>query len=169
MNRVLWYVGRRRPLAFFGIPGMLLLAAGLIVGVSVLARALVSVFLCLGGAMTVYAGLVLSTIGKLEAKLEGKRAAADESLAPSQESTSLSPAWLLLLFGVPGMLALLAGLAWGVWAVSLLYTKRAVLYGSYIASASLTVAGLMTWLTGVVLHALHDIPARVHEPEDTIT
>ena len=34
MNRVLWYVGRRHPLLFFGLPGMLLLAAGLVVGVS---------------------------------------------------------------------------------------------------------------------------------------
>jgi hypothetical protein len=184
MNRMLWYIGRRRPLLFFGIPGMIMLAVGLVVGVSVLnvvqqrhvilvARALVSVFLCLGGAMTVYAGLILSTVGKLEAELKGKRAGtgqppADEPSASSQEPTSPSPAWPLLLFGIPGMLAVLAGLTWGVWAVGTLYAGHRLLYGSYIASASLTVAGLMTWLTGVVLHALHNLMAGRTKSEGTI-
>jgi hypothetical protein len=160
MNRVLWYIGRRRPLLFLGIPGMLTLAAGLVVGVFVvnvvmqrhatpISTALISVFLCIGGAMTVYAGLILSTIGKLEAALQSK--AAIGALASS------SPAWPLLFFGIPGMLGLMADLAWGIRAVGTFVMGRGLLPGSYIGSGALCVGSLVTWLTGIVLHALHDI------------
>jgi hypothetical protein len=150
---------------------MLLIAAGLIVGVFVvnvvlrvhatpIGTALISVFLCIGGAMAVYAGLILSTIGKLEAAVRGEEAAISGPPAPGEPSTDLTPAWPLLLFGIPGMLGLLAGLGWGVWAVSGSLTGRGLLSGSFIGSSALCVGSLLTWLTGIVLHALHDIPAE---------
>lgn len=173
MNRVLWYVGRRRPLLFFGIPGMLLLAAGLVVGVRVVSvvlqrhvtpigTATISVFLTMGGAMTAYAGLILSTIGRLEAAVQDRGSAKATPDAPGETGASSGPARPLLLFGIPGMLGLLAGLGWGVWAVGGFLMGRGLLSGSFLGSAALCAGSLMTWLTGIVLHALHEVWAGVH-------
>ena len=137
MNRVLWYVGRRRPLLFFGLPGLFLLAAGLVAGVFVvnvvlqkhatpIGAALISVFLCLGGALTAYTGLILSAMGRLEATVRGVERGVDPSLVSDQAPASSGPVWPLLLFGIPGMLGLLAGLAWGIWAVSIFLASRGI-------------------------------------------
>ena len=118
--------------------------------------------------MTVYAGLILSTIGKLEAAVQGAGAAPGLSGAAGEATASPSPAWPLLLFGIPGMLGLLAGLAWGIWAVSAFVTGKGLLPGSFIGSSALCAGSLMTWLTGIVLHALHDILAGRGEAESAV-
>ena len=168
MNRVLWYMGRRRPLLLIGMPGMLLLAAGLAVGalvvhvvlqrhVTPVGTATISVFLTIGGAMAVYASLILNTIGKLETTVQGAGAVKGGSEVSREATASPSPVWPLLFLGIPGMLGLLAGLAWGTWAVGAFLRGRGLLHGSFIGSSALCVGSLMTWLTGIVLHALYEV------------
>jgi hypothetical protein len=184
MNGVLWYIGRRRPLLFFGVPGVLGLLVGLVWGVRVVSvvlekhvmpvgHGLISASLCIAGTMALFAGIILNTVGKLEEqvldRLEaaegvqtlGRLEAAEGVQTPAQASTSPSSGWPLLLLGIPGMLALLAGLALGAWTVSLRYQSGGHLYGSLVASVSLCIAGLMTWFTGIILHALHEILAHM--------
>lgn len=73
LNGIIALVSQHRPLFFFGVPGMLVLAAGLIMGAIVVDRyntymqlavgyALISVLLCLIGIQTVFTGIVLHTI-----------------------------------------------------------------------------------------------------------
>ncbi len=73
LNGIIALVSQRRPLFFFGVPGVVILALGLALGIEVVNRyeahaqlavgyALVSVFLSLVGIQTVFTGIVLHTI-----------------------------------------------------------------------------------------------------------
>lgn len=73
VNGILALVSQHRPLFFFGVPGILLLVAGLTMGAVVVDRyntymrlavgyALISVLLCLIGIQTVFTGIILHTI-----------------------------------------------------------------------------------------------------------
>jgi hypothetical protein len=165
-------ITRRHPILLFGIPGMLMLVAGLIWGVMVVNRvlqihatpignALISVSLCIGGTMAIYASIILNTIGRLELEVRDRGNRGDGYQASPQVSSARSSTGMLVLFALLGGAALLAGLAVGAWAVYVQYTRGSLLYGTYIVSVSLCIAGLMTILSGAILQALHAIMARV--------
>ena len=116
MNRVLWFVGRRYPLFFFGIPGTLGVLVGLVWGVRVVSivlakhvmpvgHGLISVSLCIAGAMALFAGFILNTVGKLEVQLRDRREVVEGAQTPAQAFTAPGSGWSLLLFGIPGMLS----------------------------------------------------------------
>jgi hypothetical protein len=173
MNRLIRLVGRRYPTYLIRIPGLVALIAGLALGVSIVVRVLkvrvvpvgttvISVSLCLAGAMCILGSLVLSTSGRLEQEIKGKRAVdAEDSAAlvasPGQKGANR----VLVVLGVFGLVALLAGLSWGAWAVNATFTRGSLFPGSYIGSVSSCLAGLMMILTGMTLHVLHEILREV--------
>ena len=171
MKKVLESVTRRHPMLFFGIPGVLMLVVGLIWGVMVVNRvlqvratpignALISVSLCIGGTMAIYASLILNTIGRLELEVRDRWSGTDGSQPPSQTSSGRGSSGVLLLFGLVGVLALLVGLVLGARAVHAEYTRGSLLYGSHVVSVSLCIAGLMTILSVAILYALHEVIAK---------
>ena len=63
----------------------------------------------------------------------------------------------LLFFGVPGMLALLIGLAWGAWVVDLYRRFQGLALGYAMISVLLTILGAMTLSTGIILHSIRGL------------
>jgi hypothetical protein len=73
LNGILRLVGQHRPLFFFGVPGLIILVIGLLLGVQVVGTyrtysalavgtALVAITLILVGVFSIFTGLVLHTI-----------------------------------------------------------------------------------------------------------
>ena len=63
----------------------------------------------------------------------------------------------LLFFGVPGMLVLLAGLAWG-WRVVDIYSQWGILAVGYaIISVLLVILGSLGLFTGILLHSIRGL------------
>jgi hypothetical protein len=177
MKKVLESVTRRRPVLYLGVPGVLMLVVGLIWGLMVVGRvlqahatpvgnALISVSLCIGGTMAIYASLILNAVRRLELEPKGGVDWTDGSQPAPQISSALGSARTLLLFGLAGLAALLAGLMMGAWALYPQLAGRGLLYGSYIVSVSLCIAGLMTLLCGAILHALHEVILKVQTGSD---
>jgi hypothetical protein len=173
MNRLIRLVGRRYPTYLIRIPGLVALVAGLALGVSIAVRTqkvravpvgttVISVSLCLAGAMCILGSLVLSTAGRLEQEIKGRRAVdAEDSAAlvvsPGQKGANR----VLVVLGVIGLVALLVGLSWGAWTVNATFARGSLFPGSYIGSASSCLAGLMMILAGMTLHVLHEILREV--------
>ena len=166
INSILRLVGGRRPLLVFGLPGLLVLLGGLALGARVLSltnaagalpvgQALVSVSLCIAGAMAICAGLVLRMIGELRDTLSGRQ---EVGPPPTVEPYSWAELdWPLLLLGVPGMMVFLTGIAFGVWVIDVFRQAHVLSLGLAIVSVSLSIAGEMVWLTSIVLHALREL------------
>ena len=72
----------------------------------------------------------------------------------------------LLLFGVPGMLLLTAGVAWGLRVVDIFCRKRALLVGSAMISVLLSIVGALALFTGTMLHSVRQLLADQPEPEE---
>ena len=72
----------------------------------------------------------------------------------------------LLLFGVPGMLLLTAGVAWGLRVVDSFCRKRALLVGSAMISVLLSIVGALALFTGTMLHSVRQLLADQPEPEE---
>ncbi len=73
LNGILRMIGQHRPLFFFGVPGLLILIAGILWGLVVIDRmatygvlatgyALVAVTLCITGMFSIFTGIILHTI-----------------------------------------------------------------------------------------------------------
>jgi hypothetical protein len=124
-------------------------------------NALISVSLCIGGTMAIYASIILNTIGRLELEVRDRGNWGDGYQASPQASSARGSAGMFAFFALLGTAALLAGLAVGAWAVYVQYTHGSLLYGTYIVSVSLCIAGLMTVLSGAILHPLHTVIAEV--------
>jgi len=76
LSRILVFISLRQPLLLFGIPGLALLAGGLVLGARVLTaygdtrelavgNALATILLCLAGLLALFAGLMLQAIKEL--------------------------------------------------------------------------------------------------------
>jgi len=120
-------------------------------------EALVSVSLCIAGAMAVCAGLVLRMVRELRDAVSAVQEAGARPQDAAQPSPPAELDWPLVLFGVPGTLLLLAGLAGGVWVLDIFRRAHALSLGLALISVSLCIAGEMAWLTSVVLHALREL------------
>jgi hypothetical protein len=166
INSILRLVGGRRPLLVFGIPGLLVLLGGLALGARVLSltssthalpvgQALIFVSLCIAGAMSVCASLVLWMVGELRDTLSGRQ---DVGPSPTVQPSSWTELdWPLVLLGVPGMMVFLTGTAFGVWVIDVFRQTHRLSLGLAIVSVSLCLAGEMVWLTSFVLHALREL------------
>ena len=73
LNGILRMIGQNRPLFFFGVPGLLILAIGLLMGIEVVdrfntynalavGRSLIAITLCMIGVFSVFTGVILHTI-----------------------------------------------------------------------------------------------------------
>ncbi len=72
INGILRMIGQNRPLFFFGVPGVIILAAGLILGYAVannywynglaVGTAMIAITLCIIGVFTIFTGIILHTI-----------------------------------------------------------------------------------------------------------
>ena len=76
LTRIVAMISQRRPLLFFGIPGVVLVAAGIYLGIWVLdvayagggvpaGRAMISVLLVLAGVFSTFTGIILNAISQL--------------------------------------------------------------------------------------------------------
>ena len=165
MNRFLRLIGRRHPTYFIGIPGILMLVSGLAVGVLATLRilnvhvvplgtTLASVSLCMAGAMCVFTSIVLNTVGKLDQEIKSRWLL---PVGGSASSGRKGANWVVLVFGLTGVAALLTGMLWGAWAVYRMFMGGGLLSGSYVGSVSTCLAGLLTLLTGIVVHAVQGV------------
>jgi hypothetical protein len=176
INSILRLVGQRYPLPVFGLPGTLALLAGLGWGVRVVdtcrrvhalpvGGALISVSLCIAGAMAVCAALILGMVQELRRTMQGRGKADGTGYLPEIISLSKDLDWPLVFFGVPGTILLLGGIAGGAWVVDTFSRTRVLSLGYALISVSVCIAGEMTWLTGVVLHTLEELILEVAGPE----
>jgi glycosyltransferase involved in cell wall biosynthesis len=60
----------------------------------------------------------------------------------------------LLFFGVPGALVLVTGLLWGAWVVDIYSRARTLAVGYALISVMLSIIGLFTLFTGIILHSV---------------
>lgn len=170
MNRLTRLAGSRVPVFVFGVAGVVMLVAGLalgavlvrdrllVVGMASVGRLTASVSLSLAGTMCVLSSVVLDAVGRLGTEIESRTEVlvGDPGLAdPLVRRRSAKRALLVLV--LPGIAALLVGLSWGGWALYLRMTRMAFFSGTYVASASCCLAGLVLVLAGVTLSALRDV------------
>jgi hypothetical protein len=74
----------------------------------------------------------------------------------------------LLLFGVPGMCSLLAGVAWGVWVVDVFLRKHALFVGSAMVSVLLAIIGALALFTGTILHSVRGLLVDLARPGERL-
>jgi hypothetical protein len=74
----------------------------------------------------------------------------------------------LLLFGVPGMLSLLTGVAWGLWVVDIFLRRRTLLVGSAMISVLLSIIGALALFTGTILHAVRGLLVDWAQPGERL-
>jgi glycosyltransferase involved in cell wall biosynthesis len=60
----------------------------------------------------------------------------------------------LLFFGVPGAIVLLIGLLWGAWVVDIYSRTNTLAVGYALISVMLSIIGLFTLFTGIILHSV---------------
>jgi glycosyltransferase involved in cell wall biosynthesis len=63
----------------------------------------------------------------------------------------------LLFFGVPGILLLMAGIAWGFWIIDIYHRFHTLAEGYVILSALLTIIGTLALFTGIILHSVRGL------------
>lgn len=63
----------------------------------------------------------------------------------------------LLFFGLPGLLLLIFGLAWGIWVVELYSRIQQLAIGYAMISLLLSIIGLMMLSTGIILHSVRGL------------
>ena len=83
---------------------------------------------------------------------------------PGSLSSFLGDYQQLLLFGLPGILLLMVGLAWGLWVVDIFYTRHTLLVGSAIISVWLSIIGALALVTGTMLHSVRRLLVDVAQP-----
>jgi hypothetical protein len=174
MNGFSPLTGRRYRVYLIGIPGLLALIAGLVLGAplvgdrllvartAAVGRMAASVSLCLAGMMCITTSVVLNAVDRLGLEIEIRRevpAGYPGFADPPARRRGVN--WALLLLVLPGSALLLAGLLWGGWALYFKITQVARFAGTYLASASCCLAGLTMVLSGMTLSALRDLMAEV--------
>jgi hypothetical protein len=63
----------------------------------------------------------------------------------------------LFFLGTVGMLLLIAGLAWGIWVVTIYLTKGALAVGYALISVLLIVVGQQILFSGIILHSVRGL------------
>jgi glycosyltransferase involved in cell wall biosynthesis len=155
LTRILVMISEQRPLFFFGLGGLILVAVGLGFGIRVVAlftdtrvlppgNTLITVVLITVGMFSIFTGLVLSV------------------LQPGKQSLSMFTRVLvmisekrpLLVFGLVGLVFVIVGLVFGVRVLNM-YSENGVLpTGTSLISVVLMVVGMFSFFTGFILRAL---------------
>jgi hypothetical protein len=162
----------RYGLLLLGLPGTVLLLAGLAGGVWIAGTYLRTRTLTVGGTII---ALSLCTVGML-AQFSGAivhaiwRLSPDPTRAARVSPRAQAAAGLLqtvgrhgLFFGLFGAPLLLAGLAGGAWAVLIFVQARTVPVGTTVISTSLCIAGMMLLLGGLLLRAIWELAQDVRQ------
>jgi hypothetical protein len=63
----------------------------------------------------------------------------------------------LLFFGVPGMIVLLGGLAWGAWVVFIFRRSQTLAVGYALISVLLATLGTLSLFAGIILHSVRGL------------
>ena len=71
----------------------------------------------------------------------------------------------LLFFGVPGMLTLLAGLAWGARVVEIYRRLQTLAVGYALVSVLLSILGSLSLFTGIILHSVRGLLLEMIRPQ----
>jgi glycosyltransferase involved in cell wall biosynthesis len=71
----------------------------------------------------------------------------------------------LLFFGVPGLLALVSGLAWGAWVVDIYNRSQQLAVGYALIAVLLCIVGSVTLSTGIILHSLRGLLLELLGPK----
>jgi hypothetical protein len=177
LGGLMWIVGRRRPLLLLAVPGALVILIGLGWGawvVEIYSRshtlavgyALISISLCIGGAIVSYTGIILCSVQKLVLDLAPGRGGI---LGEAQETHTLERSadwyWPLLFFGVPGVFLLLVGLGLGVGVMDIYRKTRTLAVGYTIISSALSIAGTLAVFTGIILHSVRELILGMVQPK----
>jgi hypothetical protein len=170
LTGMMWLVTRRRPLVFFGLPGAFLLTAGLVVGLWVvyifstvhivpIGYALISVSLCVGGALILCTGAILYSVQELVTTLAQTRQEAAQKPQTSRGFRQLIERyWPLLFFALPGALLLLGGTGVGAWRVVLFVQARVLLSIGYALLIMLLItAGSLWFIGGIILYSIQTL------------
>jgi len=161
-------IGQYRQLLLFGVPGMCSLLAGVAWGVWVVdvflrkhtlfvGSAMVSVLLAIIGALALFTGTILHSVRGLLMDLA----------QPGERLVHGSSGWCqglrfvqrqpLILFGGPGTILLLAGVAWGTRVVSIMRGTRELAMGSALICMLLSIVGSLGILAGIILHSVRGL------------
>jgi hypothetical protein len=63
----------------------------------------------------------------------------------------------LLYFGLPGAIALIAGLIWGIAVVNIYSRSQQLAVGYAMISVLLTIIGMLGLATGIILHSVRGL------------
>ncbi len=69
----------------------------------------------------------------------------------------------LLFFGVPGLAGLLFGLLWGLLVVDIYSRTQVLAFGYSLIAVLFTLAGVLTMLTGIILHSIRGLLVELKE------
>lgn len=72
----------------------------------------------------------------------------------------------LLFFGVPGMLLLVGGIAWGAWVVSIYQRTQMLAVGYALISVLLATLGSLSLFTGIILHSVRGLLLSLYPHRD---
>lgn len=75
----------------------------------------------------------------------------------------------LIFFGLPGSFLLTAGLAWGVWVVSIYVRSHTVIMGYALISVSLCIGGTLVLCTGAILYSIQELVTTMGQSGEKVT
>ena len=70
----------------------------------------------------------------------------------------------LLLFGIPGLFLLMAGVAGGLWVADVFFQRRTLLVGSAMLSVLLSIIGALALFTGTMLYSVRRLLEDMADP-----
>ncbi len=169
LTGVMWLVTRRRPLIFFGLPGAFLLSVGLIVGLwvvytytrihsVVMEYALISVSLCIGGALILCTGAILYSIQELITTLtQTNKQVAYKPRASSGVRQLIKISWPLVIFALPGAILLLGGIVVGGQVVRIYIQAHIFSMGYALLTTLLSITGSLWLVAGTMLYSVRQL------------
>lgn len=155
LTRVLAMISEQRPLYFFGLGGLILMAIGLGFGIRVVAmftdtrilptgNTLIAAALIVVGLFSIFTGLVLSALQP------GKRGLN----IFSRMIVTISEQHPMLLFGLGGLILVIVGLIFGVRVLNLYAENGLLPTGNALIAVILMIVGMFSIFAGFILRAL---------------
>jgi hypothetical protein len=120
--------------------------------------ALVSVLLSIIGSLALFTGIILHSVRGLIADLTlPRKRGVHRPRVLGEVLRFAGRRRPLILFGGPGTILLLAGVAWGVRVVDIIRKTQALAIGSALICMLLCVAGSLGILAGIILHSVRGL------------
>ena len=177
LNGVMRLISERHPLLVFSVPGLFMLLAGLVWGVVVVniyrasqtlavGYALIVVLLALLGMLSLSTGITLRSIRviledilRVGAEPRGVRLAGSITRLVGKRR-------ILLVLGMTGLTAILAGLAWGVVVVEIYRASQELAVGYALMVILLLLGGIVTIFTTIMLQSMRTLILDLMQPSD---